>query len=128
MASLLNELQALEVELHHPGVRCSRARLEELLHPEFHEVGRSGRAYDRPTILRFLAEQGRSAEGPPDVVPDRFAVTRLGPDAALLTYRAAHRQPDGSLARHTLRSSVWKRVGAAWQLLYHQGTAAETPW
>jgi hypothetical protein len=128
MSDLLTELQALECELHHPGVRLDEARLQALLHADFHEVGRSGRAYDRPTILRFLAEQGRSAEGPPDVVPDRFAVTRLGPDAALLTYRAAHRQPDGSLARHTLRSSVWRRVGDGWQLLYHQGTAAETPW
>ena len=30
MTSLLSELQALEVELHHPGVRCSRERLEQL--------------------------------------------------------------------------------------------------
>ena len=125
---LLKELQALEVALHHPGVRLDEARVNALLHADFHEVGRSGRAYDRPTIVRFLGEQGRSAEGPPQVVPDQFAVRVLGPDAALLTYRAAHRQPDGTLTRHTLRSSVWVREDGAWQMLYHQGTAAETPW
>ncbi len=125
---LLATLRALEIELHHPGVRLDEARVGALLHADFHEVGRSGRAYDRPTIVRFLAEQGRSAEGPPDVVPDQFAVTVLGPDAALLTYRAAHRQAGGSLTRHTLRSSIWVRVGDAWQMRYHQGTAAETPW
>ena len=43
MDDLLTHLQTLEVELHHPGVRTSRARLEALLHPDFHEVGRSGR-------------------------------------------------------------------------------------
>jgi hypothetical protein len=128
MDELLNELTRLEVDLHHPGVRLDEGRLEALLHAEFHEVGRSGRAYDRLTIVRFLAEQGRSAEGPPNVVPDRFAVARLGPDAALLTYRAAHRQPDGSLARFTLRSSVWVRERGHWQMRYHQGTAADTAW
>jgi len=128
MNDLLSELRALEVELHHPGVRLDEARVQQLLHADFHEVGRSGRAYDRPTILRFLAEQGRSVEGPPSVMPDQFVVRSLGPTAALLTYRAAHRQPDGSLTRHTLRSSIWVREGGTWQMLYHQGTAAETPW
>lgn len=121
---LLNTLRGLEVELHHPGVRLDEARLQRLLHAEFHEVGRSGRAYDRPTILRFLAEEST----PADVVSDGYALRVLGPASALLTYRSAHRQPDGSLARHTLRSSVWLHEGEAWQLLYHQGTAAETPW
>jgi hypothetical protein len=125
---LVDTLRRLEVELHHPGVRLDEARLQALLHADFHEVGRSGRAYDRPTILRFLAEQGRRDEGPPSVEPDQFAVRPLGPSAALLTYRAAHRQPDGSLTRHTLRSSVWVREGEVWQMLYHQGTAAEIPW
>jgi len=43
MRDLLELLRGLEVELHHPGTRCSRARLDELLHPDFDEVGRSGR-------------------------------------------------------------------------------------
>jgi hypothetical protein len=128
MDELLDELTRLEVELHHPGVRLDVARVAALLHADFHEVGRSGRAYDRPTIVRLLPEQGRSADGPPSVVPDAFAVRPLGPDAALLTYRAAHRQPDGALTRHTLRSSVWVRESGRWQMLYHQGTAAETAW
>jgi len=124
----LDELARLEVELHHPGVRLNEARLQALLHADFHEVGRSGRAYGRATVLRFLAEQGRSVEGPPRVVPDQFAVRTLGPAAALLTYRAAHRLPDGSLTRHTLRSSVWVHEGDTWQLLYHQGTPADVAW
>jgi len=128
MNDLLSELQRLEIELHHPGVRLDDARLQQLLHADFQEVGRSGRRYDRPTILRFLAEQGRSAEGPPDVVPDQFNVHQLGPAAALLTYRAAHRQADGSLTRHTLRSSIWRHGAEGWQLFYHQGTAAEVAW
>jgi hypothetical protein len=121
---LLSELQALEVELHHPGARCDRARLGQLLHAEFHEVGRSGRAYDRAIILKYLSEQ----ESSPSVISDDFAVSQLAPDIALLTYRSAHRKEDGSLVDHTLRSSVWVRVENLWQLRYHQGTPAHEIW
>ena len=124
MSSLVSELQALEVELHHPGLRCDAARLEQLLHADFHEIGRSGRAYDRTTVLRFLAERA----SPPSVLSDGFSASLVAPGVALLTYRSAHRQDDGSLASHTLRSSVWVQVGALWQLRHHQGTPAAQPW
>jgi len=124
MDRLLQELQALEVELHHPGVRCSRERLEELLHPEFHEVGRSGRAYNRVTVVNFLAAQ----ESQPVVASEAFSVSELSPGVALLSYRSAHVEQSQSLVNHTLRSSVWLQTNAGWQLRYHQGTAAAETW
>jgi hypothetical protein len=124
MNPLLPILQALEVELHHPGVRCSRERLEALLHPEFHEVGRSGRAYTRETVINFLvAEQERA-----HVVSEQFKVAELAPDLALLTYRSAHQLADGQRSTHTLRSSLWLRTTVGWQLRYHQGTPAAQAW
>jgi len=122
--SLLNELQALEVELHHPGVRCSRSRLEQLLHPDFHEVGRSGRPYDRETVVRYLA----ALEEQPVVASDGFALVELGPKVALLTYRSAQVEPGRGLVNHTLRSSVWVQSSLGWQLRYHQGTPAAQVW
>lgn len=120
MNPLLPLIRSLEVELHHPGVRCDEARLRELLHPDFHEVGRSGAAYDRATIVRFLAAQ----DTPPAVESGDFELAQLSPDVVLLTYRSATRRPDGTLERYTLRSSVWVRVGEQWRLRYHQGTPA----
>jgi hypothetical protein len=120
MQSLLQELQALEVELHHPGVRSSRDRLERLLHPEFHEVGRSGTQYDRETVIRFLS----SRESVAVVDSGEFSVSSLAPDVALLTYRSAQREADGKLVNHTYRSSIWIRDSAGWRMRYHQGTPA----
>ena len=124
MSTLLSELQALEVELHHPGVRSSRARLEGLLHPEFHEVGRSGRQYNKATVVAFLESQTTHLA----VEASAFTVVQLAPELALLTYRSAHSQSDGSLTNHTLRASVWVRENSAWQLRYHQGTPAAVVW
>lgn len=122
--ALLATLQALEVELHHPGVRCDARRLAQLLHPDFHEVGRSGREYDRATVVRFLGEQVASAP----IISEHFALQPLGPHIALLTYRSALRRPDATLENHTLRSSVWVQQGGLWQLIYHQGTPAAELW
>ena len=124
MQDLLALLQELEVELHHPGTRCSRERLDELLHPDFDEVGRSGRTYDRETVLAFLAAQGEHAS----VESDGFRLVLLAPDVALLTYRSAHRDSDGSLHLHSHRSSIWMKDPTGWRLRYHQGTPAAQAW
>ena len=124
MTPLLCQLQALEVELHHPGVRLSRERLAQLLHPQFHEVGRSGRAYTRETVISYLSVQ----ESQPEVVSKNFAMSELGPEVVLLTYRSAHNVPTEGLTNHTLRTSIWLKVAASWQLRYHQGTAFEQQW
>ena len=124
MPLILQELQALEIELHHPGVRCSCGRLERLLHPEFHEVGRSGRLYSRETVVNFLAAQ----DSQPLVASEAFSVSVLGPGVASLTYRSAHVEQGTKLVNHTLRSSIWLKAGMGWQLRYHQGTAAAETW
>lgn len=119
MTSLLEQLQALELELHHPGVRCSRERLQQLLHPDFHEVGRSGRAYDRATIIDFLCSQVVQ----PAVQSDGFVAVELASNVALLTYRSVQIMAGEQHTNHALRSSVWIKSATGWQLRYHQGTA-----
>jgi hypothetical protein len=118
---LLATLQALEVELHRPAARSDAGRLDALLHPEFLEFGRSGRSYTKADILDHLLAAATHAT----VVSNSFALRPLGPDVALLTYRAAHRGADGGLERHTLRCSIWQRGTAGWQMSFHQGTPTE---
>lgn len=120
MQELAAELQALESELHHPGTRTSRERLEHLLHPDFTEVGRSGRQYTRELVIAHLAEEPTQ----PDVVATNYSAKQLGPGIALLRYESAHRNTDGTLGDAALRSSVWLQTDVGWQLVYHQGTPA----
>lgn len=120
-ASLLSQLQALEVQLHQPEVRGDAARLEALLHDDFHEFGRSGASYSKSDIVAQLLAAAQHAH----VVADNFLVRSLAVDVALLTYRSAHALPDGTLHRHTLRSSIWQRCDGGWQMSFHQGTATE---
>ncbi len=120
-AVLLAQLRALECELHGLATRTDAGRLAELLHPAFREFGRSGRVYTRAAILAQLLAETHAVE----VHAQDFMLQPLAEGAVLLSYRSAHRQPDGTLLRHTNRSSVWKREVGGWQMLFHQGTPTE---
>lgn len=91
MDDLLAELTALESELHHPGATCARARLERLLHPDFHEVGRSGTRYARQTVIDFLADPTCL----PRVVAYDHHLERLANDVALLHFASHGVDSDG---------------------------------
>lgn len=118
---LLHHLQALELRLHQPGVRADALQLGLLLHEDFMEFGRSGGVHGKTDTVASLAAPGQCLH----LVADGFALVRLGPDSALLTYRSASVAADGLPSRHTLRSSVWLRTGQGWQMRFHQGTPTE---
>lgn len=118
---LLQHLQALEVRLHDSQVRSDAVQLQALLHEDFLEFGRSGGVHGRADTVDSLG----AASEPLHLVSDSFALVRLGPDSALLTYRSASVAEDGTAGRLTLRSSVWLRTGQGWQMRFHQGTPTQ---
>jgi hypothetical protein len=124
---LLGVLRALEVELHRAEVRARRDRMEELLHADFIEFGRSGSVWTRAATLDEFGAPGAAARGPTIHAQD-FALRVLGDDLVLLSYRSAHVKADGRKDRWTLRASLWQRnTAGAWQLRFHQGTPTTAP-
>jgi hypothetical protein len=102
-----------ELALLTPHVRRSQARVEQLLDPDFREIGASGRFWTRPEMVSALAETDTDGE-PIEATEVEGAV--VGPDLILVTYVS---DPRGRAAR---RSSLWRRSGGGWRLLHHQGT------
>jgi len=115
---LLAMLRDLEVALHQPEVRRDPARLDELLHDGFSEIGRSGRIYDKAGMLRELPKATTSRT----VWSQEFKVALIAEGVALLTYRSAAVDEHGTLSRPALRSSLWQRTHDGWQLRFHQST------
>ncbi|MFB4204979.1 DUF4440 domain-containing protein [Arhodomonas sp. KWT2] len=114
---MADELEALERELHRSVRRRSRERLLVLLHPDFREIGYSGREHSRDAILANLSDGE-----PPGVHAEGFRCRRIAPGTVLVTYRSARVSADGHLSRHALRSSVWLREAGHWRMIFHQGT------
>ncbi len=100
---------AMERALLGDELRSDPAAVAALLHPDWQEIGRSGRLWTRDDVLREI--------GPIEPVDfEVVSVDRLGPDTILLLWRTFTEE------RSTLRSTLWLRTGGQWQARFHQGT------
>jgi hypothetical protein len=103
-----------EVALLRLEVRSSAEQLEELLDPDFVEIGKSGRLWTRGEMIAGLVA---------DTDPEQHSINisdmsgrTVGPGFVLLTYVT---QVEGRRAR---RSSLWRQSMKGWRVLHHQGT------
>ena len=121
---LLHQLKTLEIVLHRNLGQAQPTGLQHLLHEDFLEFGCSGRSYTKSGIIDSLSSE--TIETMPHTIwAQSFALKELAPDVALLTYKSARLSESGILERFTLRSSIWQRTEANWQMIFHQGTPTE---
>jgi hypothetical protein len=104
----------LELALLTAEVRGSADQLEELLDPDFGEIGKSGRLWTREALIAALV-----ADTDPEQlnikVSDMSGRT-VGPGFVLLTYVT---RVEGLRGR---RSSLWRHSMKGWRILHHQAT------
>lgn len=100
----------LERELLSDRVRTDPASVAALLHPDWAEIGSSGRWWTREELLAEVAPLPEPTE------LDVVSVDRLSADQILLVWRSV--TATGSV----LRSSLWVRDRAGWRQRFHQGT------
>jgi ribonuclease HI len=105
----LAEVCSLERRLLDPAVRGRPDAVRALLHPDFAEIGASGRTWDRESIVAALADD----PGGETTVAELDAAL-VAPGVALLTYATGTSR----------RSSLWLRGKDGWQVRFHQGTPA----
>ena len=109
----LDHVIGLEHRLLEPSTRGDRAQLERLLHPDFEEIGASGRVFDRAGIIAQL-----TTEGPYTVLPSIVAISaHLVTDDVVLVHFTTRR--DDRVAE---RSSWWVRTVDGLRVRFHQGT------
>ena len=110
------DLRLLEEGLWRAEVRFDSRRMDEILAPDFFELGRSGRVYGRQDIIDTEA-QPIDARLP---LMD-FRARLLDSNLAQVTYMSAVTY--GGVQELANRSSIWSQTRHGWQLRFHQGTA-----
>jgi hypothetical protein len=117
----VQQLRELEERLLNASARdCADNALLDLLAEDFVEFSSLGRVYDRQEIIEAL----RTAP-PPDSSRrslEDFRAVELAPDVALVTYRALRYEGRDRREVRSLRSSVWRRTGGTWKMVFHHGT------
>jgi len=108
----LEEVKQLEVLLLQPEARRDASTLDQLLHPDFREIGASGRCWTRDEIIDELTNDSEQEL----ITTSALHARQVSDGLILLTYRSD--APHGS----ALRSSWWARSDTGWQMVFHQGT------
>ena len=121
LAGVLDELIRREPIFHRPELGTTRADFENMMMPDFWEVGASGRRYSRDYVLAELERRQR--------VPfvdvwetTGFHCRKLALDVYLLTYTLLQDNE-----RRTRRSTIWQRTPEGWKIVFHQGTVVQEP-
>lgn len=109
-------LTSLEEGLWLAATRFDMGWMENVLAADFFEIGRSGTRYSRQECLAIPASDF-TVELP---LPD-LKIRSLSGEIAQVTYRSVF--CSGGETLNGLRSSIWRRNGDRWELLFHQGTA-----
>ncbi len=117
--ALAAHLQALERALHDPVVRGDVAQLAALLDDDFSEIGSSGVCFYRAAALAEIPRERAQVE----IVSTDYDCVLLVPTLAQVRYRSWY-VIEGERQREVLRSSLWRRHGEAWRVVFHQGTPA----
>lgn len=115
MDAVLAELRVREPIFHRREFGTSREDLLGMTADDFWEIGASGNLYDRDFVIATLLERYKTPEAD-DLVCSDFKLRRLAEDLYQLNY--VLQQP----GRLTRRTTLWKKTGEKWQILFHQGT------
>jgi hypothetical protein len=118
LLAVLEELKPREPIFHHPEFGTTRQDYEAMTDADFWEVGASGRRYSREFVLHTLENREPDPEEAKWLTRD-FQCREIAADNYLITY-TLFQGP-----RITRRATLWRRTGAGWKVLYHQGTIVQ---
>lgn len=113
-------LKHLEEDMWRPDTRFDRVWMDRVLHPDFEELGASGRRHSRMDTIEVSPTPFRASlpllQYRLDLLADDVALVRY---VSRITYQAVEERAN--------RSSVWVETGDGWRLRFHQGTPVQGP-
>ncbi|MCA3244341.1 MAG: DUF4440 domain-containing protein [Alphaproteobacteria bacterium] len=109
----------LEKELMRDETRQSQVRLNELLHNDFQEYSQSGYAYGKQYVLDAFQEYQPGAKR---YESKNFTARYLDNNLVQVNFESFTIPRNQTEPRAALRSSLWKKEGNHWQMIFHQGT------
>ncbi|MFZ0013885.1 MAG: DUF952 domain-containing protein [Acidimicrobiia bacterium] len=89
--------------------------MELMLHPEFTEVGRSGRRYGRAETI-----DASPVDLSVEIPLEDCRMVLIDEDVAMMRYVSRAHYEDGPAAAE--RTSIWINTNEGWRLRFHQGT------
>jgi hypothetical protein len=116
---IAEELKKREPLFHHLEYGTKREDFERMTEETFWEVGASGNRYTRKFVLDTLEERFKNPPKEEFEIKD-FHCLEICENNYLVTYTLIQKK-----VRITRRSTIWRKRGKEWKIVYHQGTKVE---
>lgn len=120
MKSLEEQIKTLELKLLHTDTGTDPSLFNALLSEDFEEIGNTGHINSRQEVINWLINKNNDDRW----LLKNFRIKILSTDWVLAIYEAQKisNLDSTSTSRGSLRSSIWKRHGDNWQMVFHQGS------
>lgn len=93
-------------------------KLNNRIHDEFIEFGKSGQVFDKSSIIKYL----NNLYSDRDIEIQDFEIKNLKDDLIIVNY-ISNEKEEGIKA---LRTSIWVKEYTDWKLYFHQGTVTKS--
>ncbi|MFS2175893.1 DUF4440 domain-containing protein [Rhizobium pisi] len=113
--NILEDLRRREPIFHRREFGTSRDDLLRMTDEEFWEIGASGKIYTREFVIANSLERYEQPE-PHDWPCEDFSISELAENLYQINYIL--KEPD----RTTRRTTLWRKSGGGWKIVFHQGT------
>ena len=111
----IKEIEKLEESLWKSETRFDSEYMDQLLHADFFEFGRSGRIYQRQDTLDVVSAEEIKIQLP----LKNFSVHTVDDNSVLVTYISEVMYEELEVGN---RTSLWVKTEEGWKLRFHQGT------
>lgn len=91
--------------------------LNDRIHDEFIEFGKSGQVFDKDSIVEYL----NNLDTDRDIEILSFKIKNIKEDLIIANYVSYEKE----IEIKALRTSIWKKESSDWKLYFHQGTVVE---
>ena len=118
MSQLAEQIKELEETLLHSDMQENPTLINELLAETFEEIGYSGSVTSRQAVVDWLLNKNKNDRW---LLSD-FKVSVLSADIVLAIYRAQKVRDGEQTTTTSTRSSIWKRHGRQWKMMFHQAS------
>ena len=120
LESVKLEMLKLEKALLSKEVRSNVEALNLLIAESFIEFGKSGKVWNKGSILASLPLEGEiNGEIQREIL--NFAVIFQTPNIVCVEYKLSESKLNAG--EISFRRSIWKFIDERWQIIFHQGTA-----
>lgn len=91
--------------------------LNNRIHDEFIEYGKSGHIFNKNLIIEYLSNLNSDR----DIEIKKFGIKLIKDDLVIANYISDEKE----IKTKALRTSIWIKENSDWQLFFHQGTPME---